>query len=73
MSVGILLGTLLGWAMPGPTEMVIVLIICLLLFGARRLPSLMFDMGRSLNSFKDGLRNGPDESDLAMDERATEN
>lgn len=43
----------------GPTELLIVAGIFLLLFGASRLPSLMRNMGRSINEFKAGMSEKP--------------
>ena len=42
-------------------EMLILAAILMLLFGASRLPSLMRNMGRSVNEFKQGLRDEPGE------------
>jgi sec-independent protein translocase protein TatA len=39
----------------GPTEMIIVLIIVLLLFGAAKLPKLARSMGEAQREFKKGL------------------
>jgi sec-independent protein translocase protein TatA len=43
----------------GTPELLILAAIMLLLFGASRLPSLMRNMGRSVNEFKQGLRDEP--------------
>ncbi len=43
----------------GTTELLILAAILMLLFGATRLPSLMRNMGRSVNEFKQGLRDEP--------------
>jgi sec-independent protein translocase protein TatA len=40
----------------GPTEMVILLIIVLILFGGSRLPALMRGMADGIHNFKDGMR-----------------
>jgi sec-independent protein translocase protein TatA len=43
----------------GPMELLIVAGVFLLLFGAARLPSLMRNMGRSINEFKVGMSEKP--------------
>ena len=55
--------TLFAFGMPGPTEMIIVLVICLLLFGGARLPSLMRNLGASAREFQKGVREGSDEDE----------
>jgi sec-independent protein translocase protein TatA len=42
----------------GPTELIIVLLIVLLLFGAAKLPRLARSMGQAQREFKEGLREG---------------
>jgi TatA/E family protein of Tat protein translocase len=42
----------------GPTELVIVLVILLLLFGAAKLPKLARSMGQAGKEFKAGLKEG---------------
>ena len=44
--------------MPGGIELLIILVIVLLLFGAGRLPRIMKDMGKGVHAFKDGLKEG---------------
>lgn len=39
----------------GPAELVVVLVILLLLFGARKLPELAGAMGKSVRSFRKGV------------------
>lgn len=39
----------------GMGELVVILIIVLLLFGAKRLPEVAKSLGRSIKSFKDGV------------------
>ncbi len=45
----------------GPTELMIVLVILLLLFGGSRLPSLAKGLGESIRSFKHGVNEETDE------------
>lgn len=40
----------------GPWQMLLVLLIMLILFGAGRLPSVMQDMGKGLKNFKKALQ-----------------
>lgn len=45
----------------GPTEMVILLVIVLILFGGSRLPQLMKGMGEGIRNFKHGMNEDPEE------------
>ncbi len=45
----------------GPTELIIVLVILLLLFGGSRLPSLAKGLGESIRSFKAGVNEDPED------------
>ena len=44
----------------GPTEMIILLVIVLILFGGSRLPSLMKGMGEGIRNFKQGMHEEDD-------------
>jgi len=46
----------------GPTELLIILVILLLLFGGSRLPSLAKGLGESIRSFKQGVIDEPEEN-----------
>ena len=48
----------LAWTI-GMTELIWIAIIFVLLFGSARLPSLMRNMGRSINEFKAGMQDKP--------------
>jgi len=39
---------------PGPTELIIILVIVLIIFGAGRLPGIGKALGRGIKEFKDG-------------------
>ena len=45
---------LLFWA-PGGWELIVILVIVLILFGANRLPQLAKGMGESIRNFKQGM------------------
>ena len=48
----------------GPTELLIILGILVLLFGASRLPKLGKSMGQSIRGFKKGLNEDGDDEEL---------
>ena len=46
------MGTIAYFGMPGGSEVLLILFIILLLFGAKRLPELSRSLGKSLGEFK---------------------
>ena len=52
----------------GLPEIVLVLAVLLLLFGARKLPEIARSLGKSSKEFKAGLREGAGESDSPAEE-----
>ncbi len=58
--------------MPGQTEIILIIFIILLLFGAKKLPELSRSIGKSLSEFKKGQKEGS-EPDLEGDEAAKKN
>ncbi|MEM7457636.1 MAG: twin-arginine translocase TatA/TatE family subunit [Planctomycetota bacterium] len=61
---------LFGWT-PGWQELLICAVIFLLLFGSAKLPSLMRNMGRSVNEFKAGMKDKPSTNPPALEEEET--
>jgi TatA/E family protein of Tat protein translocase len=59
---------LLAMAMPGWPEIVFILVICVLLFGAKKLPELARGIGQSLGEFKKAR----DEFDREIKKSATD-
>lgn len=49
--------------MPGPMEIVLVLSVVLLLFGAKKLPEIGRALGDGIREFKKALKNGSDDSE----------
>ncbi len=47
----------------GLKEILIILIVVLIVFGAGKLPRVMGDLGKGLRSFKDGLKGEGDDPD----------
>ncbi|MBN1493606.1 MAG: twin-arginine translocase TatA/TatE family subunit [Candidatus Omnitrophica bacterium] len=56
------LSGLLLFGMPGPLELIVILLIVLLVVGPKRLPELMRSIGKSIQSFKKGMKEGDDEN-----------
>lgn len=55
------------WAI-GPTEIIIILVIVLLLFGAKRIPEIARSLGSGAREFKEGVT-GKDAPEDRIDER----
>ena len=47
----------------GPTELIIILIIAMLLFGSTRLPKLARSIGQAQKEFKEGVKEGAKDED----------
>ena len=56
----------IGWG-----EILLIALIVLLLFGAKKIPGLMRGMGKGVKSFKDGMK-GVDELDELNEKRTAE-
>jgi sec-independent protein translocase protein TatA len=53
----------------GPTELIIILIIVLVLFGSSRLPKLARSMGQASKEFKKGMNEGDTSADEEKPEK----
>lgn len=51
------------FAMPGGTELILILIVILLFFGGRKIPELMGGIGRGVKEFREGKETSKKEID----------
>jgi sec-independent protein translocase protein TatA len=54
---------------PGLPELLVILFIILLLFGAKRLPETMRGLGKGVKEFKKGMKEAEGEDEDAKDEK----
>lgn len=57
----------------GTGEIIVILVVVLLLFGAKRIPELARGIGRGVNSFRQGLNEVSDEIKEADKEKSDKN
>jgi len=58
---------------PGPTELIIILIIVALIFGTKKLRGIGSDLGSAVKGFKDSVSTDEDSSDEdSSDEKSTD-
>ena len=67
-----LLALTLPSCMLGPTEIGLVALVVLLLFGGAKLPQLMRGMGSGINEFKKGLKEGDSSEDEDSEDEDSE-
>ena len=53
----------------GITEIIIIALIVLLLFGGKKIPELMRGLGKGIKSFKDGMKEGDEEEKKSENEK----
>ena len=59
------------FAMNGPWEWIIILVVVLIFFGAGKLPNVLGQMGKGVRAFKDGMKDEEkDAFDKALDTTA---
>ena len=61
----------LAFGMPGPSELIFIFLIVLLLFGAKRLPELARGLGKSIKEFKRATNEVEEDIKEAMREEET--
>ncbi|MDI9400668.1 MAG: twin-arginine translocase TatA/TatE family subunit [Verrucomicrobiota bacterium] len=62
------MNSFLAFGMPGGTELIVILVVVLLLFGAKRIPELAKGLGTGIKEFKKATSNINDEIQRAIDE-----
>jgi sec-independent protein translocase protein TatA len=51
------------FAMNGPWEWIIILVVVLIFFGAGKLPNVLGQMGKGVKAFKNGMKDGEEEDE----------
>ncbi len=47
-------------------QLLVILVIVLVLFGAGKLPQVMSDLGKGMKSFKDGMKDNKDDDEKSL-------
>ena len=68
-----MMNILIAFGMPGPQELILIFLIVLILFGAKRLPELARGLGKSIKEFKRATSEVEDDIREAMKEEAPKN
>ena len=55
--------------MPGPFELVIILIIVILIFGGKRLKNIAGDLGNVVKGFKSSMKDSEEKTDDAIESK----
>lgn len=56
----------------GAPELMIILAICFIIFGGKKLPEIGAGLGKGISSFKKGLQNSDDIASLPQEENKTQ-
>ena len=57
----------------GPGQLIIILLIVLLLFGAKKIPEIAKGLGKGIKDFKGALKEDEDETKKPSDDRNSDN
>jgi len=63
LDISNMLNSILLFGGLGPTEIIILFVIVLLLFGGRKIPELMRGVGKGISEFKQGVKDPTDNSE----------
>lgn len=64
---------MLAIGMPGHMELIIILAIVLIFFGAGKLPQVLGQMGKGVKAFKDGVKGSEDDDDALLEKQTGSN
>lgn len=56
----------------GPTELIIILVIVILIFGVGRIGKIAGEMGTGIRAFREGLKGDDEDEEMAEEEKAEE-
>ena len=60
---------MLNFMMIGYTELILIVIVFLLIFGGKKIPELMRGLGSGVKSFKEGLKDGDKQEEKKEEEK----
>lgn len=60
--------SILAFGMPGGWELVVIVLVIILLFGAKKIPELAKGLGKGIREFKDASKEIKDEIDKGVNE-----
>ena len=63
------MGSIILLGMPGPLEIIIIVILILLIFGGRKIPELMRGLGQGLQEFKKATKESKDKDKEKEEEK----
>ncbi len=61
-----------GVNLMGPLEIILIVLVIVLLFGARKLPELARNMGKGIKEFKKSVKEGEDEQEEDKEKKQIE-
>jgi len=67
-----ILSSIMWFGMPGGWELVVIVLVVLLLFGAKKIPELARGVGKGIREFKDATKEIKDEIDEGVKENPTQ-
>jgi len=57
---------------PGPTEIVVIVLVILLLFGGKKIPEFARGLGKGIREFKEGMKQIDEESKPELNDKKSE-